>query len=207
MIISPIAMKPVHFHVLNCKISTNTFMFLNTIQTVKWLTWMDGLGYLSNIAVCYTQGLWWSFSHLAWWRHHMETFPALLAHCEGNPPVSGGFPSQRLVTQSFDVFFDLCPNKRLSKQSIRRWFEMPSRSLWRHYNGLIFRCIIEIVWYWWFAISIWYTVCTIIYILKDNLLHIKGKCDKYFHRLSPLPLVSVGPDNGVLLGGIKPLSI
>ena len=32
-------------------------------------------------------------------------------------PVTGGFPSQRPVTWSFGVFFDLCLNKRLSKQS------------------------------------------------------------------------------------------
>ena len=34
------------------------------------------------------------------------------------------------VMQSFDVFFDLCLNKRLNKESRCRWFEMPSRSLW-----------------------------------------------------------------------------
>ena len=38
----------------------------------------------------------------------------------GNPPVTGGFPSQRPVTRSFDVYFDLRLNKRLSKQSRRR---------------------------------------------------------------------------------------
>ena len=27
-----------------------------------------------------------------WWRHQMETFSALLALCEGNPPVTGGLP-------------------------------------------------------------------------------------------------------------------
>ena len=31
-------------------------------------------------------------------------------------------------------FFDLRLNKRFSKQSGRRWFEMPSHSLWRHCN-------------------------------------------------------------------------
>ena len=41
------------------------------------------------------------------WRHQMETFSALLALCVGNSPVTGEFPSQRPVTQSFDVFFDL----------------------------------------------------------------------------------------------------
>ena len=38
----------------------------------------------------------------------METFSALLILCEGNPPVTGGFPSQRPVTRSFVVFFDMC---------------------------------------------------------------------------------------------------
>ena len=61
------------------------------------------------------------------YRHQMETFSALLALCEGNPPVTGGFPPQRPVTRSFDVFFDL--NKRLSKQSRCRWFETQSPSL------------------------------------------------------------------------------
>ena len=64
----------------------------------------------------------------------METFSALLALCVGNSPVTGEFPSQRPVIRSFDVFFDLCLNKRLSKQSRRWWFETPSRSLWRHCN-------------------------------------------------------------------------
>ena len=35
-----------------------------------------------------------------------------------------------------DVFFDLCLHKRLSKHSRRRWYETPSRSLWRHYSDL-----------------------------------------------------------------------
>ena len=47
----------------------------------------------------------------SWWRHQMETFSTLLALCEGNLPVTGGFPSQRPVTRSFDIFFDLCLNK------------------------------------------------------------------------------------------------
>ena len=33
----------------------------------------------------------------------METFSALLALCVGNSPVTIEFPSQRPVTQSFDV--------------------------------------------------------------------------------------------------------
>ena len=62
----------------------------------------------SNMAVVY---------NFTWWRHQMETFSALLAICAGNSPVPGEFPAQRPVTRSFDVFFDLRLNKRLSKQS------------------------------------------------------------------------------------------
>ena len=69
------------------------------------------------------------------WRHQMETFSVPLALCAGNSPVTGEFPSQRPVTRSFDVFLDLRLNKRLSKETRRRWFETPSESLWRHCNG------------------------------------------------------------------------
>ena len=48
---------------------------------------------------------------------------------------SGEFPTQRPVTRSFEVFFDLRLNKRLSKQPWGWWFEMPSWSLWRQCNG------------------------------------------------------------------------
>ena len=59
----------------------------------------------------------------------------LLAICVGNSPAPGEFPAQRPVTRSFDVFFDLRLNKRLSKQSWGWWFETLSRLLWRHCNG------------------------------------------------------------------------
>ena len=71
-----------------------------------------------------------------WRRHQMETFSALLAICAGNSPVPGEFPTQRQVTQSFDVFFDVCPNKRLTKHSWGWWVETPSPSLWRHCHAI-----------------------------------------------------------------------
>ena len=64
-----------------------------------------------------------TYRPVSWWRHQMETFPALLAIC-----------AQRPLTRSFDVFFDLSLNKRLSKQSWGWWFEAPPRPLWRHFN-------------------------------------------------------------------------
>ena len=80
---------------------------------------------------------------MSWWRHQMEIFSALLAICAGNSPVTGEFPKQRPVTRSFDVYFDLRPKERLSKQSWGWWFETLSRSLRRHRNGIrtaVWRC-------------------------------------------------------------------
>ena len=74
---------------------------------------------------------------ISWLRHQMEIFSALLAICAGNSPVPGEFPAQRPVTRSFDVFFDLRPNKRLSKQWWGWWFEMPLSPLRRHCNGIM----------------------------------------------------------------------
>ena len=48
----------------------------------------------------------------------------------------GEFTAQRPVTWSFNVFFDPCPNKRLSKQPRGWWFETPSWSLWRQCNDI-----------------------------------------------------------------------
>ena len=96
--------------------------FLYTTYLIAW-----------NISRCFIGS---SFLKCSpWWRHQMETFSALLAICAGNSPVPGEFPTQRLVTRSFDVYFDLRPNKRLSKQSWGWWFETPWHPLWRHRNA------------------------------------------------------------------------
>ena len=73
--------------------------------------------------------LWWRMASWdsAWWRHQIGTVSALLALCAGNSPVTCGFPAKRPVKRSFDVFFDLRLNKRLSKQSWGWRFEMTSR--------------------------------------------------------------------------------
>ena len=53
----------------------------------------------------------------------------------------GEFPTQRRVTRSFDVFFDLRLNKRLSKQLWGWWFKTPSWSLWRQCNVATSKCV------------------------------------------------------------------
>ena len=51
----------------------------------------------------------------------------------GESTSNDGFPSQRPVTQIFDIFFDLRLNKRCGK---RRWFGTPPRWLWHHANDI-----------------------------------------------------------------------
>ena len=58
---------------------------------------------------------------------------ALPAICADNSPVTGEFPAHWPVTWSFDVFFDLRLNKRLSKQSWGRWL----RRHRAHYDVII----------------------------------------------------------------------
>ena len=51
----------------------------------------------------------------------MEMFSTLLAFGEGNPPVTGGFPSQRASND----FFIVSLSKLLDRRSICWWFETP----------------------------------------------------------------------------------
>ena len=71
-----------------------------------------------------------------WWRHQMKTLSASMAFCVGNSPVTSEFPSQRPVKRSYDVSFDLRPNKGLSKHSWCWWYETPLGPLWRHCNDM-----------------------------------------------------------------------
>ena len=73
-------------------------------------------------------------TEFTWWRHQIETFSSSLAICARNSTVPGEFPTQRPVTRSYGVFFDLRLNKRLSRQSWCWGFETLSRPLWRHCN-------------------------------------------------------------------------
>ena len=77
-----------------------------------------------------------------WWR---STTSCMMTSSSGNifrvtGPLCGEFtgpgefPTQRPVTRSFDVFFELRLNKRLSKQPWGWWFETSSWSLWRQCN-------------------------------------------------------------------------
>ena len=57
--------------------------------------------------------------YFSWWCHQMVTFYALLSLCEGNPPITGGFPWQRPMTRSFDVFLWFAP-EQTAEQTIEK---------------------------------------------------------------------------------------
>ena len=52
-------------------------------------------------------------------RHQMEKINPVTGPLWGNAPVTREFASQRPVTQSFDIFFELCLNKRIEKTIVR----------------------------------------------------------------------------------------
>ena len=79
-----------------------------------------------------------------WWCHQMETFSAVTGHLCGEFTGPGEFPAQRPVTRIFRVFFDLRPNKPLSKQSWGWWFEALSPPLWRHCNAFSKNQLVEL---------------------------------------------------------------
>ena len=64
------------------------------------------------------------------WKHFPRYWPFVWGIHRS--PVNS--PHKRPVTRSFDVFFDMRLNKRLSKQSWGWWFETPLRSWWRYCN-------------------------------------------------------------------------
>ena len=59
------------------------------------------------------------------WKHFLRYWPLVRG-------IPGEFPAQRPVTRSFDIFFNLRLNKRVSKQWWGWWPETLSRPLWRH---------------------------------------------------------------------------
>ena len=69
------------------------------------------------------------------WRRQMEAFPRYWPFERGihRSPVNSPHKGQWCGVLMFSLIF-LSLNKRLSKQSRRRWFETPLRPLWRHSN-------------------------------------------------------------------------
>ena len=129
----------IHYSVIDV-IKGNTFTSNAGVTTEVLSEWNLTFSYVPyGVCTFFTSPVRCTYTRLlgqivSWWRHQMETFSALLAICARNSPVTGEFPAQRPVMRSFDIFFHLRLNKRLSKQGSGWWFETPSRILWRHCN-------------------------------------------------------------------------
>ena len=79
------------------------------------------------------QAQYWMSILLSWWHYQTKAFSASLALCEGNPPVTDGFKGQwrgALMFSLICAWTNGCANNRDTS-----WFEMPLRSLWRHFDG------------------------------------------------------------------------
>ena len=70
-------------------------------------------------------------SMLSWWHHQMEPIFCVTGPLCWNSPVNS---LTKASYRSFDVFFDLRLNKRLSKQLWGWSFETPSHPLWHYCN-------------------------------------------------------------------------
>ena len=89
-----------------------------------------------------------NYFYTSWWRHQMVSFSTVYSGTDQRKHQSSASldfvqgirrwpvnsPHKWPVTRSFDVFFDLNLNKRLSKQGWCWWLETPSCPLWRHCN-------------------------------------------------------------------------
>ena len=72
----------------------------------------------------------------AWGCHAMGTLSALLALCEGNPPVTGGFPSQRTSDAEL-CFFVPSLNKLLNKQIVAADFRCHEGHVTSHVHVVV----------------------------------------------------------------------
>ena len=159
LLTSTIYWLPLIFYVAAC--SYLNYMYITwSVELVCWLKKLESsVPYSDHIPrICHTMKYtmaWWDLIWCNWsviamqfgkctsyriqstvsiefmikWKHFRVTGPVC-----GEFTGPGEFPAQRPVTRSFDVFFDLRPNKRLSKQPRDLWFGTLSWSLWRQCN-------------------------------------------------------------------------
>ena len=103
--------------------SWNGICFINAIiiticMYMRYLGLQLSMCYGNVTPICFLN----TSSHFMTWMYYFMKFKdvVMMMSSNGNifrrnPPVTGGFSSQRPVTRSFDVFFDL--RKQLSQQS------------------------------------------------------------------------------------------
>ena len=108
--------------------------------SIQWSFCISLIGLLAETVVVLVlrkghEWKWWVIV-TSWWRHQMEAFSALLALCVRG--IHRWIPLTKASDAKLWCFlWSICLNKRLRKQSRRRWFEAISRSLWRHCDDSI----------------------------------------------------------------------
>ena len=132
---APFCCKNVHMcaHFYYVHISVTKWCIVRYPSYTLWDLW-DG----SIATECKEPGSFWismcTYSKLVsaflWWDEHAFMMTSSNRNIfQSTGSLCGEIPSQRPLTRSFGVFFDLRLNIRLSKQSWGWWFETP---LWRH---------------------------------------------------------------------------
>ena len=108
----------------------NIFSYISSWYTIPSFTDPDAAahtGWPYNLLFVDPTGL------IPWWRHVIGTLYTFLALCEGNPPVTGGFPSQRASNVEL-----LCLVWCHPEQAIKQTSEMPviwdMMLMWHHSN-------------------------------------------------------------------------
>ena len=117
----------VELHIVTTSCTASDGNFVNMIHCIAFLVNDE------SVLVCITTAPnGWNPTHddVIKWKH----FPRYWPFVRGIHRWPVNSPHKRPVTRSFDAFFDLRLNKRLSKQSWGWWFETPSCPLWRHSN-------------------------------------------------------------------------
>ena len=86
---------------------------------------------------------WYNHIFRSWWCHDMETIFALMALCEGNPPVIDGFPSQRASDAGL-WSLHLCRPEQIAEQTVDGQVNWNVLTLiWHYCNGMVFRIPFE----------------------------------------------------------------
>ena len=151
------------------------------------------------------------------WKHFLRYWPFVRG-------IHRWIPRTKASDVELDVFFDLCLNKQLSKQSWGWWLEMPSCPLWRHCNEKYVDDILDM---WMFLLSVrvnlnncgkWYKMQIYIIILSDidltqsfdkrnmiDTFHTITHCALRCHMVTYIS-VSIGSGNSLLPDGTKTLS-
>ena len=82
--------RPLGTNVSEIWIEIHTFENVGHLVSVSmWCTYSGHYCIYKSMFLCKKK---WKNVTPTWWRHQMETFSALLALREGNPPVTGGIP-------------------------------------------------------------------------------------------------------------------